>query len=67
MRQETVCKTCESVDIDYLGNDECYCHKCNKKTDTVTRFVYNHYERRRAQVYATGNKWAIENWKATHE
>lgn len=24
------------------------------------------YERRRAAVYATGNKWAIENWEATH-
>ena len=25
-----------------------------------------HYERTRAQVYATGNKWAIENFEATH-
>ena len=24
------------------------------------------YERNRAAVYATGNKWAIENWEATH-
>lgn len=24
------------------------------------------YERTRAQVYATGNKWAIENFHATH-
>ena len=24
------------------------------------------YEYRLAQVYATGNKWAIENWNATH-
>lgn len=24
------------------------------------------YERTRAAVYATGNRWAIENWKATH-
>lgn len=24
------------------------------------------YERTRAQVYATGNKWAIENFEATH-
>lgn len=23
-------------------------------------------ERRRAAVYATGNKWAIENFEATH-
>lgn len=25
-----------------------------------------HYERTRAMVYATGNKWAIENFNATH-
>jgi hypothetical protein len=24
------------------------------------------YERTRAKVYATGNKWAIENFNATH-
>ena len=24
------------------------------------------YERTRAEVYATGNKWAIENFEATH-
>jgi hypothetical protein len=24
------------------------------------------YERTRAQVYATGNKWAIENFESTH-
>ena len=24
------------------------------------------YERTRARVYATGNKWAIENFNATH-
>ena len=26
----------------------------------------SHYERTRAQVYATGNRWAIENFEATH-
>lgn len=26
----------------------------------------NPYERTKAQVYATGNKWAIENFNATH-
>lgn len=25
------------------------------------------YERTRNQVYATGNKWAIENFHATHD
>lgn len=26
-----------------------------------------HYERTRAAVYATGNKWAIENFHMTHD
>lgn len=26
----------------------------------------NPYQRTKAQVYATGNKWAIENFNATH-
>ena len=25
------------------------------------------YERTKAEVYATGNKWAIENFHATHD
>lgn len=25
------------------------------------------YEERKSQVYATGNKWAIENFHATHD
>ena len=25
------------------------------------------YERTKAQVYATGNRWAIENFHATHD
>ena len=32
----------------------------NTKRDTL-------YERTKAQVYATGNKWAIENFHATHD
>ena len=26
----------------------------------------DHFERTRSKVYATGNKWAIENFNATH-
>lgn len=29
-------------------------------------FVESPYERTRNMVYATGNKWAIENFNATH-
>ena len=30
------------------------------------KLVQTPYERTRASVYATGNKWAIENFNATH-
>ena len=33
----------------------------------ITRTVGSLYERTKAQVYATGNKWAIENFHATHD
>ncbi len=33
---------------------------------TVTGGYSSSYERTRARVYATGNKWAIENFEATH-
>ena len=36
------------------GNDESPCRETP-------------YERTKAQVYATGNKWAIENFHATHD
>ena len=39
--------------------------KTNKLADSHQRKL-THYERTRAQVYATGNKWAIENFEATH-
>lgn len=32
----------------------------------TTRRGLSPYERTRAMVYATGNKWAIENFNATH-
>ncbi len=38
---------------DYVNNNNDY------KTST--------YEKTKAQVYATGNKWAIENFHATHD
>ena len=33
----------------------------------VKKTVGSPYERARAAVYATGNKWAIENFHATHD
>lgn len=66
MRMDTVCDECGSSDIKYLGNDRCYCHKCMIETDTRDIVIESPYERTKRAVYATGNKWAIENFNATH-
>jgi len=36
------------------------------RTTPLPRRRPNHYERTKNAVYATGNKWAIENFNATH-
>lgn len=66
MRLVCRCAVCGSSDIDYLGDDIYYCHDCEKKVSGREEFVMHPYEARRAAVYATGNRWAIENWEATH-
>ena len=66
MRQITICGRCRGKNIDYIGNDRCYCHDCKAETVTVDKYISTPYERARNAVYATGNKWAIENWNATH-
>ena len=38
----------------------------NKPRNASYRRTASHYERTRAMVYATGNKWAIENFNAVH-
>lgn len=35
-------------------------------SDKPTRRTASPYERTKAMVYATGNRWAIENFEATH-
>ena len=45
----------------------CARNRALKKQTKVTRTVGSAYERTRAAVYATGNKWAIENFHATHD
>ena len=62
MKKIKVCAKCGSGNIDYLGQDKCFCHKCNKETETKDKYKETPYERNRRLVYATGNKWAIENW-----
>lgn len=64
MREITVCDVCLSTDIDYLGHDRCFCHSCQKEQDSRDRIVETPYERTRNAVYATGNRWAIENFNA---
>lgn len=66
MKEITVCAKCGTTNIDYLGKDKCFCHECKKKTDTIDKMVLSPQERVRAAVYSTGNKWAIENFEATH-
>ena len=66
MRFKTVCRKCGSNNIEYLFNDRCFCNECNMETDSKDVVVESPYERTRNAVYATGNKWAIENFNATH-
>ncbi|MBO5610605.1 MAG: hypothetical protein J5929_09605 [Eubacterium sp.] len=53
-----ICDDCGTAEA--LRDFGVYVHK-NKPNRRL-----NHQERTRAQVYATGNKWAIENFEATH-
>jgi hypothetical protein len=66
MREITVCAACGSSDIRYLGGDRCYCNDCQKEQPSLDKFVSSPQERVRSAVYATGNRWAIENFNATH-
>lgn len=66
MRCITVCGNCGSKDIEYLGNDKCHCNECKCETTTRDKYIESPYERNKRKVYATGNRWAIENWHATH-
>ena len=73
MRMISYCAVCKSRDITYLDENnefleggKCFCRECGKVTDEREEFVMSPYERTRAAVYATGNRWAIENFNATH-
>ena len=60
------CGNTNSDEIEYLGQDKWLCKKCNGNR-VKEIYIPTPYERTQAHVYATGNRWAIENWKATHE
>lgn len=66
MKEVTVCSKCGCRDIDYLGKGKCFCHNCNEEVEARDIYIATPQERLRAKVYATGNKWAIENFNATH-
>lgn len=66
MRMTTVCGKCGSGNIDYLGNDRCFCKECKAEQKSRDKIIETPYERTRRSVYATGNRWAIENFNATH-
>lgn len=66
MREITVCAKCGSRDIEYLGGGKCYCNNCQKEQDSEDKYIASPQERTRVAVYATGNRWAIENFNATH-
>ena len=66
MRIKTVCAVCGSGEIEYLGEGKCFCKKCDRETETKDKIIETPYERTRSRVYATGTRWAIENFNATH-
>lgn len=66
MRIKTICAHCGSNDIEYIGNDKCFCFTCKEERETKDVNIETPYERCHNSVHATGNKWAIENFNATH-
>lgn len=52
----------------YISSDDEYQRKEEKevKKEKTSKRKPTPYERTRDTVYATGNKWAIENFNATH-
>ena len=63
------CRRCGSMSMVYVGRYTYACQDCGSTIrvdpDDEPRRM-SPYERTKAQVYATGNKWAIENFNATH-
>ena len=66
MRCVTLCVKCRGKNLKYLSQDHWYCNDCQQETETATKYIESPFERQERAVYSTGNRWAIENWKATH-
>lgn len=67
------CPKCKSFNMVYVGKETYSCQECGHTVHGEVPTLVPHerklsaYERTKAQVYATGNKWAIENFHATHD
>lgn len=65
------CPKC-GVEVDRIlalsrdDNKTMICDMCGIKEAMAALMSKTPQERTRAKVYATGNKWAIENFEATH-
>lgn len=66
-----MCETCGNENIRRLGGFRCYCNRCKMErgitivsSKKIARM--SPQERVRQAVYATGNRWAIENFENTH-
>lgn len=66
MKVKIACSCCGSRAIEYIGSGKCFCSECNQEREAKEVVVESPYERTRSSVYATGNRWAIENFNATH-
>lgn len=69
MRTVSYCAKCGGKNFDFVSGthfERCYCRDCEMETDVREKMILSPYERTRNAVYATGNRWAIENWNATH-
>lgn len=75
MREIQYCSICGSTDCDiikdengdWLRVDEIrFCNICKKEVPIRSKFILSPYERTRNAVYATRNRWAIENFNVTH-
>ncbi len=69
MRYVSMCVKCHGKNFDFIPGtryERCFCHDCNCETDVIEKYIMTPYERTRNYVYSTGNRWAIENFNATH-
>ena len=66
-----VCPTCGKsyprlLALSRKDNKTMICDACGMQEALMDWSRASPYQRTKAQVYATGNKWAIENFNATH-